>query len=168
MRRHHIRRWLIRKGSGMRYMALNIEGRFAAVLDTQAKEVLIYDPRFTGEAPRGARQQDQWTADGKFITSILTGMVVQHGDNPWSAVGYADPWMMNAGDYVLVTPASGVTLTNVDFQLIDPATEATVAGSSSTTPPYVFAWADGQDETTVFKLVVTIAQSTGCTEEQTY
>jgi len=99
LRRHHIRRWLIRKGSGMRYMALNIEGRFAAVLDTQAKEVLIYDPRFTGEAPRGARQQDQWTADGKFITSILTGMVVQHGDNPWSAVGYADPWMMNAGQF---------------------------------------------------------------------
>ena len=34
MRRHHIGRRLIRKGNGMRYMALNIEGQFTAVLDT--------------------------------------------------------------------------------------------------------------------------------------
>jgi hypothetical protein len=80
-------------------MALNIEGQFTAVLDTQAKEVLIYDPRFTGEAPRGARRQDQWTADGQFITSILTGTAVQNGDNPWNMVGHIDHWSMNAGQF---------------------------------------------------------------------
>lgn len=84
--------------------------------------------------------------------------------------GTQDPsdgaWMMNAGDYVAVTPASGVTLTRVDFQLIEVGTENTVATTSSTAPPFIFAWQDGQDEDAVFRLVMTIVQNTGCTEEQ--
>ena len=80
----------------MRYLTLDIHGEFTAVLDRGEMEVLIYDPRFKGDDPRGSRQQDMWTADGQFVTSALSGILIQRGDHPWNMVGHIDRWTMNA------------------------------------------------------------------------
>jgi hypothetical protein len=76
-------------------------------------------------------------------------------------------WDMNASDYVFLTPASGVTITRADFQLLHPVTNAAIASSSSTSPPFIFSWITGADPTLVYPLVVTVAQATGCLEEYT-
>lgn len=86
----------------MQHMALNIDDTFAAVLDREAMEVLIYDRRYRGDDPRGSRRQDQRSVDGQFVTSILTGMLIQHGDNPWNMVGHIDHWSLHAGQVQLL------------------------------------------------------------------
>lgn len=78
-----------------------------------------------------------------------------------------DPWMMSAGDYVQVTPAGGVTVTRVDFQMLDPADNSEVASASVTTAPYIFPWINSPDPDTVYPVVITVVQSTGCNEEVT-
>jgi hypothetical protein len=81
-------------------MVLNIMGVFTAVLDRESMEILVYEPRNTGEEERGSRTG--WTWDGEFITSITADAVVRHGDNPWNMTTWVDGWRMSAEQFGLM------------------------------------------------------------------
>lgn len=103
-----------------------------------------------------------WTAFEDYPDVCPSGSVV-------AVTGTFDPttgaYRMSGGDYVSVTPAGSTTLTRVDFQLIDVGSGTEVSSSSFDAPPFIFAWQDGQDPDAVFNLVITVVQSSGCTEE---
>jgi hypothetical protein len=69
---------------------------FRAVWDREAGEVLFYDTRFSGDAERGERRQDMWTADGQFVGSYTPDRLAQHGDHGINLCGGVDAWALPA------------------------------------------------------------------------
>jgi hypothetical protein len=75
---------------------------FRAVWDREAGEVLFYDTRFSGDAERGERRQDMWTADGQFVGSYTSDVLAQHGDHGINLCGGVDAWALPAGSVATV------------------------------------------------------------------
>ena len=86
---------------------LNIIGvtgvEFTAVWDRAANEVMFYDTRFTGDAERGARRQDQWTPDGQFVSSYSALDLSHHGNYGLNMYGGEPEWTLSASALTQVT-----------------------------------------------------------------
>lgn len=75
------------------------------------------------------------------------------------------PWVLSSGDYVLVTPASGVALARVDFDLVT-AAGAPITSISDDAAPYIFPW-ENLTDLEVYTLIVTMTHESGCIEVET-
>jgi hypothetical protein len=79
---------------------LNIIGvtgvEFTAVWDMGAGEVMFFDSRFKGDAERGTRRQDRRSVDGQFVSSYLSGVLIQRGDHSLDLYGGESEWTIPA------------------------------------------------------------------------
>lgn len=81
------------------------------------------------------------------------------GDSP------AQAWVFNSGDTITVTPGSGVTVTNVQFDVTAYPSGTAISGSPfiDATSPYVLTW-NNQTDLQIYQVKITITLPSGCKE----
>jgi prepilin-type N-terminal cleavage/methylation domain-containing protein len=94
-------------------------------------------------------------------TAVVTGAAGGDG----LAVG--TPWVLNAGDTITITPATGGIINGVVFAVTPVAPAgAALPSVSRNAAPFSYTWSDLTDNT-VYRIVATITYAPGCTETVT-
>jgi prepilin-type N-terminal cleavage/methylation domain-containing protein len=89
------------------------------------------------------------------------------GSSGGTGLTQATPWILNAGDVISITPATGGIINGVVFTVtpVAPAGTALPAVSDNLSP-FAYTWTDLTDNT-VYRVVATITYAPGCTETVT-
>lgn len=125
-----------------------------------------YDVRATQPGPPPCLSSLGWSAKVPYPPPCLfTGAVlVESGASSGNGTS-GNPWIMNAGDTLQVTPPAGTTLSNTTLDIYNGGTHV-LGPLTSTATPAVFTWAD-LPQSTLYTLQVAVTNTAGCTQQLT-
>ncbi|MDQ3281483.1 MAG: fibronectin type III domain-containing protein [Acidobacteriota bacterium] len=112
-----------------------------------------------------ANCQTKETVTGYVKDQVCSGGTVSQTGSTGAGTGLttSSPWVMDAGDVVTVTPATGQTISDVVFRLYNEPGTTVLSSSTDATSPYQYTWVNRVDDA-LYRLEMTVTYAAGCSE----